>query len=141
MAGPLDGEPVFNCQDWPAILSMNLKIPVQYSFLGLQGMTSKVHIVPKNREHQKVLHLSGFGPCSNEKAAKKCLAGTISQKKLLSELVGNATFSLFWQGFCPSFSILRIAGQIKPMLTNNDFRVKYPARRSGGIGRRATFRA
>ena len=95
-----------------AILSMNLKIPVQYSFLGLQGMTSKVHIVPKNREHQKVLHLSGFGPCSNEKAAKKCLAGTISQKKLLSELVGNATFSLFWQGFCPSFSILRIAASI-----------------------------
>jgi len=82
---------------------MNLKIPVQYSFLGLQGMTSKVHIVPKNREHQKVLHLSGFGPCSNEKAAKKCLAGTISQKNYSQSLWEMPRLAYFGKVFAHHF--------------------------------------
>jgi len=47
-------------QDHSAILGMNLTKPIQYSFLGLQGMTSKVHIVPKNREHPKSASLAQF---------------------------------------------------------------------------------
>jgi len=54
-------------------------------------MTSQVHIAQKAGKTEKVLRWHNF------------------PKKLLLGLEENATLGLFWQGFCPSFSILRIA--------------------------------
>jgi hypothetical protein len=88
---------------------MNLTRPIQYNFLDFQGMTSKVNLAPKNREYQKSAQFESLWALFERKSGKKVPRWHNFPKKLLSELAGNATFGLFWQGFCSPFSILRIA--------------------------------
>jgi len=86
-------------------------------------MSSKVHIAPKSRENRESAPLEWFCTLFERKATNKYLAGTIFRGNLLLVLEENAIFGLFWQGFCPSFSILRIAAGAGCALTPHAFRV------------------
>jgi len=50
---------------------MNLTRPIQYSFLDFQGMTSKVHLAPKNREYQKSAQFESLWALFERKSGKK----------------------------------------------------------------------
>lgn len=89
---------------------MNLTKPIQYSFLGLQGMTSKVHIVPKNREHQKSALFEWLWALFERKSGKKVPCWHNFPKKITLRACGKCHVWPVLARFLPSFSILRIAG-------------------------------
>jgi hypothetical protein len=95
--------------DKAAILSMNLIKPIRYSFLGLQGMTSKVHIVPKNQEYRKSAPFEWLCALFERKSGNKVPRWHNFPKKKPLRACEKCHVCLFWQSFCPSFSILRIA--------------------------------
>jgi len=71
---------------------------------------SKIHIALKNREYRKSAPFEWLCTLFERNIGKNVPLWHNFPRKLISGLEKNATFGLFWQGFYPSFSILRIAG-------------------------------